>query len=90
MCRESDEEEVSGSDAGGELGADEIVASDDSDVVDVEAPSRKRKAPQTALKVHRLPTEALCIYTSSARRRVTAVEIRVSDTNLDHADCECW
>ena len=52
MRRESDEEEVSGSDAGQELGADEIEGSDDSDVIDVEAPSRKRKAPQTALKVH--------------------------------------
>ena len=51
MRRESDEEEVSGSDAGDDLGADAIEASDDSDVVDVEAPSRKRKAPQTALKV---------------------------------------
>jgi len=49
--RESDDEEVSGSDAGEDLGGDEIEASDDSDVVDVEAPSRKRKAPQTALKV---------------------------------------
>lgn len=52
-CRESDEEEVSGSDAGEELAADEIEASDDSEVIDVEAPSRKRKAPQTALKVGR-------------------------------------
>ena len=50
-CRESDEEEVSGSDAGEELAADEIEASDDSDVMDVEAPSQKRKAPQTTLKV---------------------------------------
>jgi len=49
--RESDDEEVSGSDAGEDLGGDEIEASDDNDVVDVEAPSRKRKAPQTALKV---------------------------------------
>ncbi len=56
VCRESDEEEVSGSDASAELGADEIEASDDSNVIDTEAPSRKRKAPQTALKVQRLPT----------------------------------
>ena len=36
---------------GGELAADEIEGSDDSSVEDLEAPSRKRKAPQTALKV---------------------------------------
>ena len=35
----------------GELAADEIEGSDDSSVEDLEAPSRKRKAPQTALKV---------------------------------------
>ena len=65
ICRESDEEEeVSGSDAGGELGADDIEASDDSDVVDLEAPSRKRKAPQTALKVCGVPAEAQCIHRS--------------------------
>ena len=49
-CRESDEEEVFESDAGKEL-ADEIKASDDGDVMDVEAPSQKRQAPQTTLKV---------------------------------------
>ena len=51
MRRESDEEDASVSDAGGELAADEIKGSDDSSVQDLEAPSRKRKAPQTALKV---------------------------------------
>ena len=33
------------------MAADEIERSDDSSVEDLEAPSRKRKAPQTALKV---------------------------------------
>ena len=51
MRRESDEEDVSASDVVGELAADEIEGSDDSSVEDLEAPSRKRKAPQTALKV---------------------------------------
>ena len=49
--RESDEEDVSGSDVGEELAADEIEASDSSAADDLEAPGRKRRAPQTALKV---------------------------------------
>ena len=62
VCRESDEEEVSGSDAGEELATDEIEASDDSDVIDVEAPPRKRKAPQTSLKVRmRSVSQTLCV-----------------------------
>ena len=51
LRRESDEEDVSASDVGGELAADEIEASDKSNGDEMEAPSRKRKAPQTALKV---------------------------------------
>ena len=62
LCRESDEEEISGSDAGEELAADEIEAGNDSDVIDVEAPPRKRKAPQTSLKVWmRFVSQTLCV-----------------------------
>ncbi len=76
VCREGDEEEVSGSDASAELGADEIEASDDSDVIDAEAPSRKRKAPQTALKVPILPTglPECAVLSSSAARLLCRAE----------------
>ncbi|CAK0786238.1 hypothetical protein CVIRNUC_009451 [Coccomyxa viridis] len=50
---ESDEQDASVSDVGGDMAADEIEGSDDSSVEDLEAPSRKRKAPQTALKLKR-------------------------------------